>query len=88
MLGIEMVDGATGEPSGQAAASVQRASIERGLIVELGGRGNCVVRLTPPLLGKRRLFSIAPVLSGPDPSGNGSVPERKRVSPGYSSIAA
>jgi len=49
MLGIEMVDGATGEPSGQAAASVQRASIERGLIVELGGRGNCVVRLTPPL---------------------------------------
>src|SRR5436190_14585865 len=44
-----MVDAATGETSTQAAAAVQRAAIERGLIVELGGRANCVVRLTPPL---------------------------------------
>lgn len=49
MLGIEMVDAATGEPSGLGAAAVQRAAIERGLIVERGGRSNCVVRLTPPL---------------------------------------
>src|SRR5437870_9592038 len=49
MLGLEMVDPLTSEPSTRAATSVQRAAIERGLIVELGGRGNCVVRLTPPL---------------------------------------
>jgi diaminobutyrate-2-oxoglutarate transaminase len=49
MLGIEMVDGATGEPNTHAAIAVQRAAIERGLIVELGGRGDCVVKLTPPL---------------------------------------
>ena len=54
MLGIEMVDPATGEPSAQAAVAVQRGAIERGLIAELGGRANCVVRLTPPLNVSRR----------------------------------
>jgi diaminobutyrate-2-oxoglutarate transaminase len=49
MLGIELVDPATGEPDTEAAVSVQRSAIERGLILELGGRGDCVVRLLPPL---------------------------------------
>jgi diaminobutyrate-2-oxoglutarate transaminase len=48
MLGIELLD-SDGEPNSQAAASVQRGAIERGLILELGGRGNAVVRLLPPL---------------------------------------
>jgi hypothetical protein len=37
------------EPNTGAAAAVQRGAIGRGLIIELGGRGNCVVRLMPPL---------------------------------------
>ncbi len=49
MLGLELVDGQTGEPNTEAAVAVQRGAIERGLIVELGGRGDCVVRLLPPL---------------------------------------
>jgi diaminobutyrate-2-oxoglutarate transaminase len=49
MLGIEMVDPATGEPSSEAARAVQSAALGRGLIMELGGRGDSVVRLMPPL---------------------------------------
>lgn len=49
MLGLELIDPGTGEPNQQAAVAVQRAALERGLIVELGGRGDAVVRLLPPL---------------------------------------
>jgi diaminobutyrate-2-oxoglutarate transaminase len=49
MLGLEMVDPATGAPDGDAARALQRAVLERGLIVELGGRDDAVVRLLPPL---------------------------------------
>lgn len=49
MLGIELVDAETGAFDGQRAATVQRLALERGLIVELGGRDDCVVRLMPPL---------------------------------------
>jgi diaminobutyrate-2-oxoglutarate transaminase len=49
MLGLELVDPATGDPDGEAAVAVQRAALERGLIVELGGRQDAVVRLLPPL---------------------------------------
>jgi hypothetical protein len=59
MLGIELVDGATGEPNTGAAAVVQRGAIERGLIVELGGRGDCVVRLMPPLNVSRETLDQA-----------------------------
>jgi len=48
MLGMELVD-SNGEPGSRVAAAVQRGAIERGLILELGGRGDCVVRLLPPL---------------------------------------
>jgi diaminobutyrate-2-oxoglutarate transaminase len=49
MLGIELVDPATGAPNGTAAAAVQREALHRGLIVEVGGRDDAVVRMLPPL---------------------------------------
>ncbi|WP_196943141.1 diaminobutyrate--2-oxoglutarate transaminase family protein [Streptomyces sclerotialus] len=56
MLGVELVDpegpvGADGAPppASQLAAEVQQQCLDRGLIVELGGRGAAVVRLLPPL---------------------------------------
>ncbi|MGW7575034.1 diaminobutyrate--2-oxoglutarate transaminase family protein [Streptomyces sp. NPDC054765] len=56
MLGVELVDrtadaDATGaRPADpRLAAAVQRACLDRGLIVELGGRHSAVVRLLPPL---------------------------------------
>jgi diaminobutyrate-2-oxoglutarate transaminase len=56
MVGVELVDqtrlGPTGapEPDGTAAARIQRAMLERGVIVEVGGRGDAVVRFLPPLI--------------------------------------
>lgn len=56
MLGVELVDrsadpDATGaRPADpRLAAAVQHACLDRGLIVELGGRHSAVVRLLPPL---------------------------------------
>ena len=49
MLGMELVEPSTGDPNTEAAVALQRRAIERGLILELGGRGNGVVRLLPPL---------------------------------------
>jgi len=59
MLGFEMVDPVTGDPNGDAARNVQRLAIERGLIVELGGRDDAVVRLLPPLNVSRRTLDQA-----------------------------
>ncbi|POX39145.1 aspartate aminotransferase family protein [Streptomyces sp. Ru73] len=56
MLGVELVDpeGPVGPdgappPASGLATEVQRQCLDRGLIVELGGRGSAVVRLLPPL---------------------------------------
>jgi diaminobutyrate-2-oxoglutarate transaminase len=49
MLGLELIDPSTGEPNSRAAYVVQRVALENGLIVELGGRGDCVIRMLPPL---------------------------------------
>ncbi|MFE6687387.1 diaminobutyrate--2-oxoglutarate transaminase family protein [Streptomyces sp. NPDC057743] len=56
MLGVELVDrDADADPLGARpaapalAAAVQQACLDRGLIVELGGRHSAVVRLLPPL---------------------------------------
>jgi diaminobutyrate-2-oxoglutarate transaminase len=49
LLGLELVDPETGAENGTHARMVQRKALERGLIIELGGRHNCVVRLLPPL---------------------------------------
>jgi diaminobutyrate-2-oxoglutarate transaminase len=49
MWGIELADPATGVRSGELAALVQARALRHGLIVELGGRDDCVVRMLPPL---------------------------------------
>jgi diaminobutyrate-2-oxoglutarate transaminase len=49
MWGVELADPGTGEPAGRLARAVQSQALHRGLIVECGGRDDCVVRLLPPL---------------------------------------
>src|SRR5581483_5453116 len=49
MWGIELADPHDGRPAGELAAEIQAAVLRRGLIVELGGRDDCVVRMLPPL---------------------------------------
>jgi diaminobutyrate-2-oxoglutarate transaminase len=48
MWGIELIDG-PGSPPGEFAGRVQSRALRGGLIVELGGRDDVVVRLLPPL---------------------------------------
>lgn len=64
MLGLELIDPDTGEPSSVAAVALQRAALERGLIVELGGRGDAVVRMLPPLNISRRTLDQALAILG------------------------
>jgi len=49
MWGIELADPRNGRPAGELARRVQADALQRGLIVEVGGRDDCVVRLLPPL---------------------------------------
>jgi diaminobutyrate-2-oxoglutarate transaminase len=50
ILGMEMAAyPAAGATARDVASRVQRAALRRGLIVETGGRDDCVVRLLPPL---------------------------------------
>jgi diaminobutyrate-2-oxoglutarate transaminase len=49
MWGIEFADPADGRPAGEFAERIQTLALRRGLILELGGRHDCVVRLMPPL---------------------------------------
>jgi diaminobutyrate-2-oxoglutarate transaminase len=49
MLGMEIIDPYSGAPDPALAQRIQRGVLERGLIVELGGRDDCVVRFLPPL---------------------------------------
>ena len=49
MWGIELADPVTGAPASALAGAVQKAALAGGLIVETGGRDDCVVRLLPPL---------------------------------------
>ncbi|HKU29849.1 diaminobutyrate--2-oxoglutarate transaminase family protein [Arthrobacter sp. NyZ413] len=50
MWGIELADPVTGRPAGDLARAVQRRALELGLMLECGGRDDCVVRLLPPLI--------------------------------------
>lgn len=59
MLGLEFADVATGAPDGATAAAVQRACLLRGLIAEVGGRDDAVLRLLPPLDVTRRTLDQA-----------------------------
>ncbi|PKV96334.1 diaminobutyrate aminotransferase [Amycolatopsis echigonensis] len=49
MWGIELADPRTGAPASELALAVRNHALRRGLIVEVGGRGDSVVRLLPPL---------------------------------------
>ena len=49
MWGIELADPLTGRRASGLAEQVQAAALRAGLILELGGRDDCVVRLLPPL---------------------------------------
>lgn len=49
MIGVELVDPDTGACAPALAAVVRQECLDRGLIVELGGRHGAVVRLLPPL---------------------------------------
>lgn len=49
MWGIELADPADGRPAGELADQIRTRALRRGLILELGGRHDCVVRLLPPL---------------------------------------
>ncbi len=49
MWGIELADPVDGRPAGLLAQQVQARCLAEGLIVEFGGRDDCVVRLLPPL---------------------------------------
>ncbi|WP_079191357.1 diaminobutyrate--2-oxoglutarate transaminase family protein [Streptomyces sp. CB00455] len=50
MIGVELVDPDTGAAAPALAAAVRQECLDRGLIVELGGRHSAVVRLLPPLI--------------------------------------
>jgi len=49
MIGIEVCDPVTKQPSYAIASKLQQHCLRNGLIVELGGRDDVVVRLLPPL---------------------------------------
>ncbi len=49
MIGVELVDPDTRAAAPALAAAVRQECLDRGLIVELGGRHGAVVRLLPPL---------------------------------------
>ena len=49
MWGIELADPLGSRPAGELAGQIQAAALRRGLILELGGRSDCVVRMLPPL---------------------------------------
>ncbi|MFK8850092.1 aspartate aminotransferase family protein [Streptomyces sp. Ac-502] len=49
MMGVELADPETGRPAAELAKKVQWEAVSRGLILELGGRADCVVRMLPPL---------------------------------------
>lgn len=59
MRGIELADPVDGRPASAMAHRVQANALRHGLIVELGGRDDCVVRLMPPLNVTARAVDLA-----------------------------
>jgi diaminobutyrate-2-oxoglutarate transaminase len=49
LIGVEIVEPATQRADQAAALAIQRRALEHGLILELGGRYDAVLRLLPPL---------------------------------------
>lgn len=59
MTGVELNDPVTGESATKLAKRVQWEAVSRGLILELGGRDDCVVRMLPPLNCSEQEIDIA-----------------------------
>lgn len=59
MWGIELADPRDDRPAGGYARAVQAYALRRGLIVELGGRDDSVVRLMPPLTVTAEVIELA-----------------------------
>ena len=59
MWGIELADPVTGRRASGLAEQVQAVALRAGLILELGGRDDCVVRLLPPLNVTAEVVDIA-----------------------------
>jgi diaminobutyrate-2-oxoglutarate transaminase len=49
MIGVELADPDTGAADGDRARRVQAAALRRGLILEVGGTADAVIRMLPPL---------------------------------------
>jgi len=49
MWGVELADPYTGQPASALARQVQAHALRNGLILEVGGRDDCVIRMLPPL---------------------------------------
>ncbi|MGV9361468.1 diaminobutyrate--2-oxoglutarate transaminase family protein [Amycolatopsis sp. NPDC003731] len=63
MIGVEF-SRPDGEPWAEAAALVQRNALRRGLILEIGGHGDGVVRMLPPLIVDEFIMANAMALFG------------------------
>jgi diaminobutyrate-2-oxoglutarate transaminase len=59
MWGVELADPITGARAGLLAERVQADALRRGLILELGGRDDCVVRMLPPLNAAEEVVDVA-----------------------------
>jgi diaminobutyrate-2-oxoglutarate transaminase len=59
MWGIELADPADDRPAGEVARAVQARALRKGLILEVGGRDDCVVRMLPPLNVTAKVVDIA-----------------------------
>jgi diaminobutyrate-2-oxoglutarate transaminase len=56
MIGVEIIEGAGSlAPSPTKSLAIQRECFRRGLIIETGGRFDCVMRFLPPLVISRTL---------------------------------
>jgi len=79
MLGLEIVDPGSGRPDGELAARIQNAALQRGLILEVGGRQDAVVRMLPPLNISRQIAATgADVLEAALEAVTGSQPPQSR----------
>ena len=59
MWGIELTPPADGRTVTEVAEDVQIRALRKGLIVELGGRNDCVVRMLPPLNVTAEVMDVA-----------------------------
>ncbi|HEV7888655.1 MAG TPA: diaminobutyrate--2-oxoglutarate transaminase family protein [Acidimicrobiales bacterium] len=59
LLGVEIVDPATNRQSGAIARHVQQRLLERGLLIEVVGRDDAVIKLLPPLTLDRATATVA-----------------------------